>query len=124
MLPLLQRTDKQEERETGGNVKELLVKLQIPSNKEGTMISETGHNGDTVCLNVNACPLSSSERCLEDHELVVQVQASMSSDSKFLFRKNYAKYEFFRNPLVSLSRPESVFSFRPLTLVKFCRPFN
>uniref|UniRef100_A0A8C6VVD8 Growth factor receptor-bound protein 10a n=1 Tax=Nothobranchius furzeri TaxID=105023 RepID=A0A8C6VVD8_NOTFU len=39
------------------------------------------------------------ERCLEDHELVVQVQASMSSDSKFLFRKNYAKYEFFRNPL-------------------------
>ncbi|MEQ2208860.1 hypothetical protein XENOCAPTIV_017726, partial [Xenoophorus captivus] len=38
-------------------------------------------------------------RCLEDHELVVQVQASMSSDSKFLFRKNYAKYEFFTNPL-------------------------
>lgn len=42
----------------------------------------------------------SSERCLEDHELVVQVQASMNSDSRFLFRKNYAKYEFFRNPLV------------------------
>lgn len=41
-----------------------------------------------------------SERCLEDHELVVQVQASMNSDSRFLFRKNYAKYEFFRNPLV------------------------
>lgn len=45
-------------------------------------------------------PFLSSERCLEDHELVVQVQASMSSDSRFLFRKNYAKYEFFRNPLV------------------------
>lgn len=42
----------------------------------------------------------SSERCLEEHELVVQVQASMNSDSRFLFRKNYAKYEFFRNPLV------------------------
>ena len=42
-----------------------------------------------------------SERCLEDHELVVQVQASMNSDSRFLFRKNYAKYEFFRNPLVN-----------------------
>uniref|UniRef100_W5KSB6 Growth factor receptor-bound protein 10a n=1 Tax=Astyanax mexicanus TaxID=7994 RepID=W5KSB6_ASTMX len=38
-------------------------------------------------------------RCLEDHELVVQVQASMPPESKFLFRKNYAKYEFFRNPL-------------------------
>ncbi|XP_054636759.1 growth factor receptor-bound protein 10 isoform X3 [Dunckerocampus dactyliophorus] len=44
-------------------------------------------------------PLLGLERCLEDHELVVQVQASMSSDSKFLFRKNYAKYEFFRTPL-------------------------
>uniref|UniRef100_A0A673CMS8 Growth factor receptor-bound protein 10-like n=1 Tax=Sphaeramia orbicularis TaxID=375764 RepID=A0A673CMS8_9TELE len=45
-------------------------------------------------------PLLGLERCLEDHELVVQVQASMNSDSRFLFRKNYAKYEFFRNPLV------------------------
>uniref|UniRef100_A0A8C4NTZ1 Growth factor receptor-bound protein 10 n=1 Tax=Dicentrarchus labrax TaxID=13489 RepID=A0A8C4NTZ1_DICLA len=44
-------------------------------------------------------PLLGLERCLEDHELVVQVQASMNSDSRFLFRKNYAKYEFFRNPL-------------------------
>uniref|UniRef100_A0A3B3YJF7 Growth factor receptor-bound protein 10b n=1 Tax=Poecilia mexicana TaxID=48701 RepID=A0A3B3YJF7_9TELE len=44
-------------------------------------------------------PLLGLERCLEDHERVVQVQASMSSDSRFLFRKNYAKYEFFRNPL-------------------------
>lgn len=42
----------------------------------------------------------STERCLEDHELVVQVQASMTSEGRFLFRKNYAKYEFFRNPLV------------------------
>uniref|UniRef100_A0A3B4ACX0 Growth factor receptor-bound protein 10a n=1 Tax=Periophthalmus magnuspinnatus TaxID=409849 RepID=A0A3B4ACX0_9GOBI len=44
-------------------------------------------------------PILGLERCLEDHELVVHVQSSMSSDSKFLFRKNYAKYEFFRNPL-------------------------
>uniref|UniRef100_A0A665TMF9 Growth factor receptor-bound protein 10-like n=1 Tax=Echeneis naucrates TaxID=173247 RepID=A0A665TMF9_ECHNA len=57
------------------------------------------------CLDDNAWtlvehhPILGLERCLEDHELVVQVQASMSSDSKFLFRKNYAKYEFFRNPL-------------------------
>uniref|UniRef100_A0A8C9TL57 Growth factor receptor bound protein 10 n=1 Tax=Scleropages formosus TaxID=113540 RepID=A0A8C9TL57_SCLFO len=51
-------------------------------------------------------PLLSLERCLEDHELVAQVQASMTSESKFLFRKNYAKYEFFRNPLVSFSPPQ------------------
>eukprot|EP00069_Balaena_mysticetus_P019354 bmy_12105T0 len=42
------------------------------------------------------------ERCLEDHELVVQVESTMASESKFLFRKNYAKYEFFKNPTVSL----------------------
>lgn len=51
----------------------------------------------------------SSERCLEEHELVVQVQASMNSDSRFLFRKNYAKYEFFRNPLVIAFFPFSPF---------------
>uniref|UniRef100_A0A0E9RUQ1 Ras-associating domain-containing protein n=1 Tax=Anguilla anguilla TaxID=7936 RepID=A0A0E9RUQ1_ANGAN len=32
-------------------------------------------------------PLLGLERCLEDHELVVHVQASMTSESKFLFRK-------------------------------------
>lgn len=52
----------------------------------------------TVVIPLFAC--LPSERCLEDHELVVQVQASMNSDSRFLFRKNYAKYEFFRSPLV------------------------
>lgn len=31
------------------------------------------------------------ERCLEDHELVAQVESTMASESKFLFRKNYAK---------------------------------
>uniref|UniRef100_A0A3Q4M5C3 Growth factor receptor-bound protein 10a n=1 Tax=Neolamprologus brichardi TaxID=32507 RepID=A0A3Q4M5C3_NEOBR len=51
------------------------------------------------------------DRCVEDHELVVQVQASMSGDSKFLFRKNYAKYEFFRNPL----------NFFPEQMVAFCQ---
>nr|XP_033786404.1 growth factor receptor-bound protein 10 isoform X1 [Geotrypetes seraphini]XP_033786406.1 growth factor receptor-bound protein 10 isoform X1 [Geotrypetes seraphini]XP_033786407.1 growth factor receptor-bound protein 10 isoform X1 [Geotrypetes seraphini]XP_033786408.1 growth factor receptor-bound protein 10 isoform X1 [Geotrypetes seraphini] len=39
------------------------------------------------------------ERCLEDHESVVQAQSMMGSESKFLFRKNYAKYEFFKNPV-------------------------
>lgn len=55
------------------------------------------------------------ERCLEDHELVVQVQACMSPESKFLFRKNYAKYEFFRNPLVSPTNvfPQSLHSAHP-----------
>uniref|UniRef100_A0A8C6UUE1 Growth factor receptor-bound protein 10b n=1 Tax=Neogobius melanostomus TaxID=47308 RepID=A0A8C6UUE1_9GOBI len=59
-------------------------------------------------------PLLGLERCLEDHELVVQVQAAMSSDSRFVFRKNYAKYEFFRNPL----------SFFPEHMVAWCQETN
>uniref|UniRef100_A0A3Q1B5F8 Growth factor receptor-bound protein 10b n=1 Tax=Amphiprion ocellaris TaxID=80972 RepID=A0A3Q1B5F8_AMPOC len=59
-------------------------------------------------------PLLGLERCLEDHELVVQVQASMNSDSRFLFRKNYAKYEFFRNPL----------TFFPEHMVAWCQETN
>lgn len=59
-------------------------------------------------------PLLGLERCLEDHELVVQVQASMPPESKFLFRKNYAKYEFFRNPL----------NFFPEQMVAWCQESN
>lgn len=32
--------------------------------------------------------------------MVVQVESTMANESKFLFRKNYAKYEFFKNPTV------------------------
>uniref|UniRef100_A0A8C6WGP8 Growth factor receptor-bound protein 10a n=1 Tax=Neogobius melanostomus TaxID=47308 RepID=A0A8C6WGP8_9GOBI len=56
-------------------------------------------------------PILGLERCLEDHELVVQVQSSLSGDSKFLFRKNYAKYEFFKNPL----------NFFPEQMVAWCQ---
>ncbi|XP_054427357.1 growth factor receptor-bound protein 10 isoform X2 [Pteronotus mesoamericanus] len=54
------------------------------------------------------------ERCLEDHEVVVQVQNTMASESKFLFRKNYAKYEFFKNPT----------NFFPEQMVTWCQQSN
>ncbi|KAM4874796.1 growth factor receptor-bound protein 10 isoform 2-T2 [Thomomys bottae] len=54
------------------------------------------------------------ERCLEDHELVVQVEGTMASESKFLFRKNYAKYEFFKNPV----------NFFPEQMVTWCQQSN
>ncbi|XP_039593472.1 growth factor receptor-bound protein 10 isoform X1 [Polypterus senegalus] len=54
------------------------------------------------------------ERCLEDHELVVQVQSSMGSESKFVFRKNYAKYEFFKSPM----------NFFPDHMVAWCQETN
>ncbi|XP_061851555.1 growth factor receptor-bound protein 10 isoform X2 [Colius striatus] len=54
------------------------------------------------------------ERCLEDHELIVQVESTMGSESKFLFRKNYAKYEFFKNPM----------NFFPDQMVAWCQQAN
>ncbi|XP_061563725.1 growth factor receptor-bound protein 7 [Cololabis saira] len=50
------------------------------------------------------------ERCLEDHEVVLDVRAtwSLKGDTRFIFRKNYAKYEFFRNPVLFF--PESMIS--------------
>ncbi|XP_029782066.1 growth factor receptor-bound protein 10 isoform X3 [Suricata suricatta] len=54
------------------------------------------------------------ERYLEDHELVVQVESTLASESKFLFRKNYAKYEFFKNPT----------NFFPEQMVTWCQQSN
>ncbi|XP_033024728.1 growth factor receptor-bound protein 7 isoform X2 [Lacerta agilis] len=53
------------------------------------------------------------ERCLEDHESVVEVQATwpVGGDSRFVFRKNYAKYELFK------SSPQSLF---PEAMVSSC----
>ncbi|XP_060786110.1 growth factor receptor-bound protein 14 isoform X2 [Neoarius graeffei] len=45
------------------------------------------------------------ERIIEDHESVLEVQSNwgMDSDSRLYFRKNYAKYEFFKKPLTFLN---------------------
>ncbi|XP_064030711.1 growth factor receptor-bound protein 7 isoform X2 [Pogoniulus pusillus] len=44
------------------------------------------------------------ERCLEDHESVVEVQSSWppGADSRLVFRKNFAKYELFKSNAQSL----------------------
>ncbi|XP_021233834.1 growth factor receptor-bound protein 7 isoform X7 [Numida meleagris] len=44
------------------------------------------------------------ERCLEDHESVVEVQSAwpLGADSRFVFRKNFAKYELFKSNAQSL----------------------
>ncbi|MEQ2271068.1 Growth factor receptor-bound protein 14, partial [Xenotaenia resolanae] len=41
------------------------------------------------------------ERTIEDHEDVMDVVSGsgMDTDSRLYFRKNYAKYEFFKKPL-------------------------
>uniref|UniRef100_A0A8C5L799 Growth factor receptor-bound protein 14 n=1 Tax=Jaculus jaculus TaxID=51337 RepID=A0A8C5L799_JACJA len=51
------------------------------------------------------------ERIIEDHELVIEVLSNwgMEEENKLYFRKNYAKYEFFKNPMYFF--PEHMVSF-------------
>uniref|UniRef100_A0A8C6ZI99 Growth factor receptor bound protein 7 n=1 Tax=Nothoprocta perdicaria TaxID=30464 RepID=A0A8C6ZI99_NOTPE len=57
------------------------------------------------------------ERCLEDHEAVLEVQDAWApgADSRFVFRKNFAKYELFR------SNGQSLF---PEVMVSSCLEAN
>nr|XP_033801096.1 growth factor receptor-bound protein 14 isoform X2 [Geotrypetes seraphini] len=45
-------------------------------------------------------PQTGLERIVEDHELVIELQSKwgMEETNRLCFRKNYAKYEFFKNP--------------------------
>ncbi|XP_078408427.1 growth factor receptor-bound protein 14 isoform X3 [Cetorhinus maximus] len=73
------------------------------------------------CVNDNTWTLIehlahiSLERIVEDHESVIHVQSTwgMDTDSRLYFRKNYAKYEFFKNP-----------SFFPEHMVSICSETN
>ncbi|XP_076616394.1 growth factor receptor-bound protein 7 isoform X2 [Chaetodon auriga] len=55
-------------------------------------------------------PTLGLERCLEDHEVVLEVRGtwSLKGDTRLVFCKNYAKYEFFRKPMLFF--PESMIS--------------
>lgn len=75
------------------------------------MLVQTAHCSDQenwALLEVH--PALGLERCLEDHEIVWEVQSTwpLKADMRLVFRKNYAKYEFFRKP--SLFFPESMIS--------------
>eukprot|EP00070_Physeter_catodon_P011869 XP_007126921.1 growth factor receptor-bound protein 14 isoform X2 [Physeter catodon] len=56
-------------------------------------------------------PHTGLERTIEDHELVIEVLSNwgMEEENKLYFRKNYAKYEFFKNPMFFF--PEHMVSF-------------
>lgn len=62
---------------------------------------------------VSVTSLISAERIIEDHESVMEVLSGwgMDTDSRLYFRKNYAKYEFFRKPLVRVWLCFSPFQF-------------
>lgn len=54
----------------------------------------------------------STERIIEDHEVVIEVQSKwgIEEGNRLYFRKNYAKYEFFKNPVAS--KNQSVYLFQ------------
>ncbi|KAI1896505.1 hypothetical protein AGOR_G00095470 [Albula goreensis] len=67
------------------------------------MLVQTAHCADQESWAlIELHPALGLERCLEDHETVVEVQATwpLEGDNKLLFRKNYAKYEFFKKPVL------------------------
>ncbi|XP_060136208.1 growth factor receptor-bound protein 14 isoform X1 [Zootoca vivipara] len=51
------------------------------------------------------------ERIIEDHEMMIEIQSrwGIEEGNRFYFRKNYAKYEFFKNPETFF--PEHLISF-------------
>lgn len=62
----------------------------------------------------------SPERTIEDHEYVMDVLSGngMETDSRLYFRKNYAKYEFFKKPLVSLPQNSTEYKIiRPVVVL-------
>ncbi|XP_035260089.1 growth factor receptor-bound protein 7 isoform X2 [Anguilla rostrata] len=67
------------------------------------MLVQTAHCADQESWAlIELHPALGLERCLEDHETVVEVQATwpLEGDNKLIFRKNYAKYEFFKKPVL------------------------
>ena len=65
-----------------------------------------------------------AERSLEDHEDVLSVYRDMQSfckysERRFVFRKDYRKYEFLHNPeVIEILRLSSLPSFRLLGLLR------
>ncbi|KAK2820097.1 hypothetical protein Q5P01_023056 [Channa striata] len=67
------------------------------------MLVQTAHCSDQEnWALLEVYPTLGLERCLEDHEVVLEVQATWSPkcDTRLMFCKNYAKYEFFRKPML------------------------
>ncbi|KAF3704029.1 Growth factor receptor-bound protein 7 Epidermal growth factor receptor GRB-7 GRB7 adapter protein [Channa argus] len=67
------------------------------------MLVQTAHCSDQEnWALLEVYPTLGLERCLEDHEVVLVVQAGWSpkGDTRLMFCKNYAKYEFFRKPML------------------------
>ncbi|XP_078501788.1 growth factor receptor-bound protein 7 isoform X1 [Lissotriton helveticus] len=101
-----------------GTCRSLEVTAGATSRHVCEMLVEKTHSvNDESWSLVEFHPHLAIERCLEDHESVVEVQATwpVGGDSKFIFRKNFTKYEMFK------SSPHALF---PESMVAGCLDAN
>ncbi|XP_029105100.1 growth factor receptor-bound protein 7 isoform X2 [Scleropages formosus] len=85
-----------------GRSRSLWVHAGTTARDVSRMLVQTAHCADQESWAlIELHPALGLERCLEDHETVVEVQATwpLEGDNRLLFRKNYAKYEFFKKPM-------------------------
>ncbi|KAM9832370.1 growth factor receptor-bound protein 7 [Neosynchiropus ocellatus] len=95
------------------NSRSLWVSVGATAREVCQLLVKTAHCSDVenwALLELH--PSLGLERCLEDHEDVLKIQAawSLKGDTRLVFCKNYAKYEFFRKP--TLFFPQSMISDR------------
>ncbi|XP_068935892.1 growth factor receptor-bound protein 14 [Petaurus breviceps papuanus] len=90
--------------------------LEVPSDITARdvcqlLILKNHYIDDNSWTLIEHLPHTGLERTVEDHELVIDVQSNwgMEEENKLYFRKNYAKYEFFKNPVNFF--PEHMVSF-------------
>ncbi|XP_016289153.1 growth factor receptor-bound protein 14 isoform X3 [Monodelphis domestica] len=90
--------------------------LEVPSDTTARdvcqlLILKNHYINDNSWTLIEHLPHIGLERTIEDHELVMEVQSNwgMEEENKLYFRKNYAKYEFFKNPMNFF--PEQMVSF-------------
>ncbi|XP_032431289.1 growth factor receptor-bound protein 7 isoform X1 [Xiphophorus hellerii] len=78
--------------------KTILIGRQATAREVCQLLVQSAHcsNEDNWAL-LEIYPTLGLERCLEDHEIVLEVQATWSDkvEARFMFSKNYDKYEFF-----------------------------
>nr|XP_021528108.1 growth factor receptor-bound protein 14 [Aotus nancymaae] len=69
--------------------------------KENSRKKQLSSNNVSLKTQLQEASLPVPERTIEDHELVIEVLSNwgIEEENKLYFRKNYAKYEFFKNPV-------------------------
>lgn len=79
----------------------ILVARQATAKEVCHLLAQSAHCSDQEnWALLERFPTLGLERCLEDHEIVLEVQSTwpVKVEARFTFSKNYAKYEFLHKP--------------------------